>query len=48
MKEIEKGLAQRMMGAYSADGGAKINTVTLDQKPGPGLPGASRCLISVG
>lgn len=30
MKEIEKGPAQRMTGAYSADGGAEINT---DSRP---------------
>ena len=45
MKEIDKGPAQRMTRVYSAERGAEIYTVTLDQKLGLGLPGASRRLI---
>lgn len=45
MKEIDKGPAQRIMRVYSAETGAEIYTVTLDQKLGLGLPGASRRLI---
>ena len=45
VKEIDKGPAQQMTRAYSADRGAEIYTVSLDQKLGLGLPGASRRLI---